>query len=181
MEAESNKDYITCKDVLNCEKYIDEKYKNTNSFYGYLIENDSFDYFLLLIGYNKFLERNIDSYFKKYSYVLEQTKFNSAQDLFKTLNNKKFRLINYTLYQKVCLPEKKNEPGMMCHTQNKDTLIIDFGNKQYISFNKNNNIIEKSSIKSFNFGSVLENKEANKQQSNEVFKIKNEQITKENW
>ena len=169
MEIQNDKDYVSSLDFINCEKFIDEKYKTNSNFYGYLVDYNSFVDFLNKIGYQQFLKDNIlISFMHKTCFKLKQAKFNSVQDLFQVLNNqKKFRLINCALYQKICPPGKINEPGMICHTQNNDTLIIDFGNNQNIAFYRNNNIIEKSSIKFSNSNNVLENEINNEPMKNQ--------------
>ena len=78
-----------------------------------------------------------------------QTNFNSSEELRKELDkNKKFHLLNYELWLKICEEDKKNDFGIN-YILDEDKIILIFNDNDKIIFKNNNGIIEKASLDIF--------------------------------
>ena len=155
-DNESKKISVLLSLFYKYEKFI--KAPPQNKIYkGYLIDKNIMDSFKNSIFHEELKPQITENYeFTNVKKKLEgkgkiekikpiiQTKFNNANELKQALdNNKKFVVIYFALWSKICKPENKNEEGIT-FLFNEGKIFITFNNNETLSFNINNGILEKN-------------------------------------
>ena len=151
--------YILCKEYYNYEKLMNNGTKN-NDYDGFLIEKNKIENLKNKIHYDK-LKNDIDSSFenikdkianlgesKEIERNITQTKFNNSEDLIESLKkNKKYYLINKSLWINICRLENKEEKGVIFSFSGNNILLsLNENENKILHFKINGGIIEKSSI-----------------------------------
>ena len=81
--------------------------------------------------------------FEEITNSITQSKFNDTNEMLKCLNNnKKYYVINTSIWCKICKNEKKDEEGIKFYFQENKIFLI-LNDKEEIIFNINNIIIKK--------------------------------------
>ena len=159
-ENERKRIFAILKEIYKYEKFI--KSPPQNSVYkGYLIEKNLMESFKKKIFYEElkpelsgkcefskiilsFDKKNIEK-LEKINYI-NQSKFNNLLEFKKALDDdQNFVIITFSLWVKICSPEKKNESGIQFIIKD-NKINIKFNEDDKIIFYYNNGIIEKNNL-----------------------------------
>ena len=166
---------ISVKEVKNDKGYLID-YQIMENFK----KNILYDEIKLDIAENKEHPKNKDKIerttkFKEIKKIV-QTKFNNSNELLEKLNqNKRYYLIDYSLWFVICEESKRKEDGINYNLE-KDKIILIFNDNDILTFKKNNGIIEKSSLYKTenNHDNINNNTNINDEQKiNNNLKVKN--------
>lgn len=106
---------------------------------------------------------------------INQSKFKNIQELEQALNeNKKYWIINFSLWKLICMKENEKDKGISYSIQDNE-IILKLNKNENISFRKNNGIIEKSNKINY----ILSNNQ-NDFTKNKEIQIKNKGVTSRN-
>ena len=148
------------KEIKEHENSMKSLNKNNIVYKGYLIDDE-----LMKELKNKIQYEELKNHFQDESYMsnilkseklanakrinfnfINQSKFKNNQELEKALNaNKKYWIINFSLWKLICIKEKENDKGIS-YSFKDNQIILKLNENEKISFRKNNCIIDKSSI-----------------------------------
>ena len=176
------------KEIKDHENFMKSLKQNNIEDKCYLIDDE-----LMKELKNKIHYEELKNHFKDESYIskilksekiidikninfINQSKFKNNQELEKALNaNKKYWVINFSLWKLICIKEKENDKGIDYFFED-NQIILKLNENEKISFRKNNCIIDKYSLNSY----IVSNRQNDLTKSKKI-QMKNKGVTSRNY